>query len=100
MRIAKETLLAPVAAAAAASKAAATSQPAELADEDACVFCLDKPASIIFHPCNHQVMCPACAKLIVQRKQPCPMCRTPVSSMQTLHEIPSQSALDPLQERR
>ncbi len=83
MRIAKETLLAPVAAAA-ASMVAAARKPGHEAEDDACVICLDQAADVIFQPCSHCVTCTACAKLVAQRKQPCPMCRTAVSSFQKM----------------
>ncbi len=84
MRTSKETLqkLTPLAAAAAKAVAAAGGQPADEADDDACIICLDQPASVTFHPCSHCVTCPACAKLVAQRDQPCPLCRSPVSSFQ------------------
>ena len=84
MRGSKEALqkLAPIASAAAELVAAI--QPADEADDEACVVCMDQPASILFHPCSHCVTCPACASLIAQRKQPCPLCRTPVASTQQL----------------
>ena len=68
--------------AAAAARAVEASQPADEADDDACIICMDQPASVVFHPCNHCVTCPACAKLVEQRKQSCPLCRTPVLSTQ------------------
>ena len=90
MRTAKETLqkLTP-AAAAAKAVAAAAPQPADETDDDVCIICLDLTASITFHPCSHCVTCPACAKLVVQRKQPCPLCRTPVSSIQRWQAVAS-----------
>ena len=86
MRSSKETLQKLAPATAAAAKAAAASQLPDEADDDdaACVICLDQPASILFHPCSHCVTCPACTSLLAQRKQPCPLCRTPVASTQQL----------------
>ena len=88
MRTLKETLqkLTPIAAAAA--KAVAASQPADEADDDACIICMDQPASVVFEPCSHCVTCPACAKLVEQRQQPCPLCRTPVCLMQEWQAMP------------
>ncbi len=84
MQTSKETLqkLTPLAAAAAKAVAVAASQPAGETDDDVCIICLDQPASVTFNPCSHCVTCPACAKLVAQRNQPCPLCRTPVSSIQ------------------
>ncbi len=90
MRTAKDTLqkLTP---AAAAAKVAATpaAQPADETEDDACIICLDVTASVTFQPCSHCVTCPACAQLVVQRNQPCPLCRTPVSSIQRWQSVAS-----------
>ena len=88
MRTSKETLqkLTPIAAAAASHLAA--SQPVDEADDDACVICMDQSTSVVFQPCSHCVTCPACAKLVELRKQPCPLCRTPVLSMQIWKPAP------------
>ncbi len=89
MRTSKETLqkLTPLAAAAVEAGAGAGSQPANGPDDDDCIICLDQPASVTFHPCSHCVTCPACAKLVAQRNQPCPLCRSPLSSIQTWRAV-------------
>ena len=66
---------------------AVTSGPATHEDDDErdCIICMDQPSSITFRPCSHSVTCAACAKLIMNAKQPlCPLCRGPVVSFQKL----------------
>ncbi len=79
MRGSKDTLqrLAPIVAAIGASQS-----PGER-DDNACIICLDQPASVLFRPCSHRVTCPACARLVMQWKQGCPLCRSPAQSVMT-----------------
>ncbi len=74
MRTSKDALQKLTPGAAAASIAIAVSQPADEAEDDTCIICLDLPASMMFQPCSHCVTCPACAKLVMQAQQTCPMC--------------------------
>ncbi|OIV91313.1 hypothetical protein TanjilG_01844 [Lupinus angustifolius] len=47
--------------------------------EQECVMCLSEEASVVFLPCAHEVLCPACNKLHEkQRMKDCPSCRTPI----------------------
>lgn len=79
----KETLQMLAPAVAAASQAASGMQPAQAEqDEDAvCIICLDQPSNVVFQPCSHCVTCEACAQLVVQARQPCPLCRGPSVSI-------------------
>lgn len=44
-------------------------------DDNTCIICLDQPASAVFNPCSHRVTCAACAQLVIDARQPCPLCR-------------------------
>ncbi|KAK9819040.1 hypothetical protein WJX74_009677 [Apatococcus lobatus] len=50
-------------------------------DDNTCIICLDQPACVAFKPCSHCVTCTACAELVVQAKQPCPLCRSSAVSI-------------------
>ena len=89
MRSAKDTLQKLVPAASAAAKAAATSQPAAATDVDACIMCINQPASVIFHPRSHRILCLPCAKLVMEHKQLSPVCRSHVSCIQKSPEFGS-----------
>ena len=41
-----------------------------------CIFCQEKPARIVFEPCQHCVMCLDCSEQ--GAKKFCPLCRTPI----------------------
>jgi len=41
-----------------------------------CIFCQEKPARIVFEPCQHCVMCMDCSE--EGAKKFCPLCRTPI----------------------
>lgn len=82
MRSSKEALqkAGPSAAAAAQSGSKGESEGAE-EDEDACVICLDQPSTVTFQPCGHNVTCAVCAMMVTHAEQPCPVCRSPVTSV-------------------
>ncbi|RDY11402.1 putative E3 ubiquitin-protein ligase RF298, partial [Mucuna pruriens] len=47
--------------------------------EQECVMCLSEEMSVVFLPCAHQVVCPACNELHEkQGMKDCPSCRTPI----------------------
>lgn len=92
MQTAKEVLQKLAPAAEAASQAAAKEQApaASLAavggqlhaegmhdDDNSCIVWLDQPSGVGFSPCGHCVTCAPCAELLVNAKQPCPLCRGP-----------------------
>lgn len=82
MRSCKEAMQ-KVAPGAAAAAWAASKQEASSAedDDDACVICLDQPSNLTFQPCGHTVTCAVCAMMVTQAEQPCPVCRSPVTSV-------------------
>ena len=84
MRRTKDALqeLAPIASAPAKASAACNFGDEE--DDNNCIICLDETISVTFRPCSHRVTCAACAQLVVKHKQPCPLCREPVTSMEPL----------------
>eukprot|EP00250_Pteridium_aquilinum_P005600 c15673_g1_i1 orf=139-1182(+) len=43
-----------------------------------CVICLSEQRDTTVLPCRHMCMCSGCAKLLQQRTNRCPICRTPV----------------------
>lgn len=48
---------------------------------DECVVCLEQPPTSVFAPCRHRCCCTPCSELIEKSKQPCPLCRTPISDV-------------------
>ena len=85
MRMSKEALQKLGPSAAVAAQAANTEQisgedPLE-EDDNACIICLDKLSAITFHPCGHCVTCAACAMMVTNAKQPCPLYGSPVTSL-------------------
>ncbi|CAH1799074.1 unnamed protein product [Owenia fusiformis] len=50
---------------------------------DVCAICLTKPkdASIIHGKTGHQVCCYKCAKKLLKRRKPCPVCRRPIENV-------------------
>ena len=48
-----------------------------------CQICLDAPRAAVFLPCRHAVACDACAAALTgQPRARCPICRTPVASVE------------------
>ena len=45
-----------------------------------CAICLTEPSSMLMRPCNHMIACGRCARRLV--RQPCPMCRRHVQSVE------------------
>ena len=87
MRLAKKTVQKLAFALAAASHAAPDEQLAQ--DEDiVCIVCLDQPLNVVFHPCSQCVTCSACARLVLQAQQPCPLCRSPIASQVAAEQLP------------
>lgn len=82
MRSSKEALqkAGPGAAAVARSDSKQESNVSE-EDDEACVICLDQPATVTFQPCGHVVTCAVCAMMVTHAEQPCPVCRSPVTSV-------------------
>ncbi|MCO5597569.1 hypothetical protein L7F22_051648 [Adiantum nelumboides] len=54
-----------------------------------CVICLSEQRDTTVLPCRHMCMCSACAKLLQQRTNRCPICRTPVAKLLEI-EIPKR----------
>ncbi|KAK9866415.1 hypothetical protein WJX84_011269 [Apatococcus fuscideae] len=50
-------------------------------DDNVCVICLEYPPGVTFHPCGHTIACTTCAKLVANARQPCPLCRSPVTPL-------------------
>ena len=50
------------------------------ADPRLCSICLEEPRAVTFH-CGHFVCCAGCAPRLLQRGQPCPQCRVPLSAL-------------------
>lgn len=40
-----------------------------------CSICMDRPRNSVIRSCNHFVTCYECARLLYNRKDPCPVCR-------------------------
>lgn len=49
-----------------------------------CVICLDGYASICFWPCRHVNTCPDCTLSLSKNKFECPICRTPISFLNSI----------------
>jgi hypothetical protein len=45
-----------------------------------CAICLTEPSNHLMRPCNHLIACGRCARRLV--RQPCPMCRRHVRSVE------------------
>lgn len=45
-----------------------------------CAICLTEPSNHLMRPCNHLIACTRCARRLV--RQPCPMCRRHVQSVE------------------
>lgn len=54
-----------------------------------CVICLSEPRDTTVLPCRHMCMCSGCAKMLQQRTNRCPICRTPVVKLLEI-EIPKK----------
>lgn len=79
MRASKETLQKLGPSAQAAAHAVSSKQPAPEDEEDnTYIICLDQAPTTTFHPCGHTVTCSACTQLVMDAKQSCPLCRSPV----------------------
>ena len=50
-------------------------------DSNLCVVCLDDIRSHLLVPCGHHCACMDCAKLLVQKGDPCPICRKQIESI-------------------
>jgi len=46
---------------------------------DECVICMDQRKTHIIAPCGHQCVCEACADRIMEKGEPCPICRASVT---------------------
>lgn len=49
-------------------------------EADECIVCIDRKRQVIFN-CGHYHTCAKCSRKLVREKQPCPMCRTAISSV-------------------
>lgn len=50
-------------------------------EDNSCVICLDRPSTVTLWPCSHNVTCGVCANMVMDAKQACPLCRSPVISI-------------------
>jgi NADH pyrophosphatase NudC (nudix superfamily) len=53
-----------------------------------CVFCMDNTIQTIIRPCNHAVLCFACARHyqeVVQQHRFCPLCKEPMESIEKIY---------------
>lgn len=57
-----------------------------------CVICLSEQRDTTVLPCRHMCMCSGCAKLLQQRTNRCPICRTPVVKLLEI-EIPKRETV-------
>lgn len=55
-----------------------------------CVICLSEQRDTTVLPCRHMCMCSGCAKLLQERTNRCPICRTPVVKLLEI-EIPKKA---------
>lgn len=55
-----------------------------------CIVCYDGPCEALIVACGHRVLCMACASILVQTRQSCPLCRASMHG-RTVHisEIPN-----------
>jgi len=74
----------PVAAAASPAVAGPISETAVAAapEQAVCVVCCDRPANFLVVPCGHQCGCESCLAKVVTSKGGCPICRSPIESIQ------------------
>lgn len=54
---------------------------------DSCVVCISDKPEIAILPCRHMCLCSACATILRQQSNKCPICRT---QMETLVKIPNE----------
>ncbi len=47
----------------------------ELEEDHVCIICMDAPCSVTFVPCEHDIVCMSCSKLVMDSSAQCPMCR-------------------------
>ncbi|GMH71634.1 hypothetical protein TL16_g05706 [Triparma laevis f. inornata] len=50
-------------------------------DEDTCIVCLEHIANANLRPCGHSATCKGCTEELMNLKEPCPLCRKPISGM-------------------
>jgi len=46
-----------------------------------CVICITNPSSHVITPCGHMCLCDEHAELLLQRNDPCPVCRMDINSI-------------------
>ena len=46
-----------------------------------CIICMDRSRDALIRPCNHMVVCYACATLLLQRRETCPICRKKIDDV-------------------
>lgn len=49
-----------------------------------CVICMDARRTTVLHPCRHSVACASCAQALAHNHFPCPICRLPITSVETV----------------
>lgn len=52
----------------------------EIPDEKLCCICMDREKTHAFTPCHHKAVCEPCSNVIIDRHDPCPICRNVVST--------------------
>ena len=50
-----------------------------------CSCCLDAPINTMIKPCNHLVLCEACAAILCAQGDVCPICRGMIESTERVH---------------
>lgn len=75
--------------------------PRQDEDPEDCVCCMEKPATVVLHPCQHCELCPVCIVRIMEKDKLCPMCRREIVSWTlqaphahaaapVLHQVPAR----------
>lgn len=49
--------------------------------EKDCVVCMDEERNCVLHPCHHMCTCTTCGRLLLKRKDSCPICRKHIASI-------------------
>lgn len=52
-------------------------------EDDLCVICLSTPKDTVALPCRHLCMCAACAQMLRDQSNKCPMCRSTIERLMT-----------------
>lgn len=50
-------------------------------ESEECVVCLETAPVAVFAPCRHRCTCAPCSELVSKSRQPCPLCRTPITDV-------------------